>query len=172
MPAFGNTKGSYRSPFISFSTSIDDNNKFYGFESQSIEEDVMTLASLAFVTVDKQCSTDHKEYVRQREAEEKARAEEAARLEQERLEQEAAAAARAAEEEERKRLAALANEDGGGEGGAIAAVVVIIVLLIAGGIWFYFSDKACCCLKDKIRMCKTRCKNCLKDKCTRKQDRI
>ena len=74
MPVFGKKKGANRSPFLNFSTSTK--NVFYGLVTQSVEEDVLTIASLGFISIDIECSSQYKE---------KLRLEEEARLEQERL---------------------------------------------------------------------------------------
>ena len=165
MPAFGKNKGSNKSPFFNYHTNDEDVNWFYGFESQSVEEDFMTLVSLAFVSVDIECSNGHKAAEAQRLAD---KAEERLRLEEEERQEEARLAAEEAKraEEERLRLEAAAAEDEGGSGGAVAAVVIVLLLLLVGGaVWLHFSDKACCCLKDKVRACKTRSSSFIKRKC-------
>ena len=83
MPAFGKNKGSNKSDFLNYHTNDEDVNWFYGLESQSVEEDFLTLASLAFVTVDIECSNGYKVAEAQRLADEAKAEEERLRLEEE-----------------------------------------------------------------------------------------
>ena len=83
MPAFGKNKGSNKSDFLNYHTKDDDVNWFYGFESQSVEEDYFELASLAFINVDIECSKEYKVAEAQRLAAEAKAEEERLQLEEE-----------------------------------------------------------------------------------------
>lgn len=50
VPYWGENTGSFKSGITSY-----PKDQFYGFATQSIEEDVMTMASLAFIKVSKVC---------------------------------------------------------------------------------------------------------------------
>ena len=103
MPAFGENKGSNKSPFFNYHTNDEDVNWFYGFESQSVEEDFDMLASLAFVSVDIECSNGYKVAEAQRLADEIKAEEERLRLEEEERQEEARLAAEEAKKAEEER---------------------------------------------------------------------
>ena len=151
---FGQKQGSSSTGVLRYETGLEGKEfeSFYGFKSQSQEDDVLNLASLGLINYDRECLDLFLKYYR-------------AKVNLERTQ-------KAAEE------GSISEDDEGLSGGAIIGIFVAVIIVITITLFsmarfksLCFNDRCVfkckrCCRKSKARMqhnwltCKRKCRKC------------